>query len=944
MIRERIRLTKNFIPSHYEIRLDLDIINLTYISYVEIFITCQIDCPKYLSLNSKFYSKKSKLTNYQVIKEGQNNSTNYIIKKLDKCPDDHDNTISSVHFLLREGIKNREKLIFKCEKNDEIKITTEGYGLYISFWDYKLRKLLDKKTFDKNKYISFFKDKNNPSIDEIQNNFNYFKSLVISLNSSPIGLREIFPCFDEPSFKSTYKLTILVNKNIANSSKAFTIVNNSDIDKIIEEKNKKIYYFKKTPKMSCYLLTFTIGFYEYIEKYIIKNNNEKLRLRVFSPEKQTDKVKYILPITEDALKKYEKIFNFPYILDKLDSIFIPNLNFTAMEFFGCITYKQELMYDRNNTHAIWYRFDIKDCYHEVFHNWIGNLTTMEFFDNTWLNEGLTKFMEIYITLHYGKAYFDDNMRSSYYYALSLTNHSICNKAINSEESIWNNFDSITYEKAGYIINMIISYFGEEKIYKGFKIFFDKFKFNCADENDFFNAMTEACNYDIKDFLKEWIYERSFPILSVKFSENKDLIVIEQRPKCGDDTIIFKLPIFIKTKNMERFIFMKKKCINLRLYDLNTSFEEICNKQNFIVCNSDIKCFCVVNYMDKILKDSIISFYNGYKEKNNIKNKEKKVTDADIYQILVSHCHTNTFDELEKDIAKLKKIKNFEILCFIFEFFKCSDSKENRFFKESSNNNKKYLNQKYNKLKYELIDYNNIDLIKKIITKFGNPFNLQKEEDSGEIDYEKYYILFICLFKRDENIIKKIYDIFKDNNYDFYKINKNYRTILPLILNEFMYLFPENEKIKVYKSMEKYNEEMYYNFYFFEKSYFQEALNNLNNGFSFEILDHYFENYEIIYTNVDDIIVDYFFKYLKQLYIKTKNNKSYQDYLYEMCVVKKLVNDNKLNKIYECYLKFVNKSSVDKEKLLKYCDENYLHLRDINDNKKIEDLKYELKLY
>ena len=170
-----------------------------------------------------------------------------------------------------------------------------------------------------------------------------------------MALREVIPYFDEPCFKSTYKLIISVNKNIANSSKYFTVVSNSDIEQIYEKDNNKIFCFKNAPKMSCYLLTFTIGFYEYHEKYINKINGEKLRLRIYYPLEQLNKCKYILTVTEDALKKYEKLFNYPFDMDKLDSIFIPNMNFTAMENFGCITYKQEIIIEPNNTNSIFYK-------------------------------------------------------------------------------------------------------------------------------------------------------------------------------------------------------------------------------------------------------------------------------------------------------------------------------------------------------------------------------------------------------------------------------------------------------------------------------------------------------------------------------------------------------------------------------------------------------------
>ena len=123
---------------------------------------------------------------------------------------------------------------------------------------------------------------------------------------------------------------------------------------------------------------------------------------------------------------------------------------------------------------------------------------------------------------------------------------------------------------------------------------------------------------------------------------------------------------------------------------------------------------------------------------------------------------------------------------------------------------------------------------------------------------------------------KIFDILKKNNFSFYKINKTYKTFLPIILNEFMYLFPEKDKLIIYKSMEQYYEEMFYNLYFLEKDNFEDALNYLNKGFSYEILDYYFDkpdNNNI--CEVDDIIVDYFFNYISELYKRNKSDKTFQ---------------------------------------------------------------------
>ena len=947
----KLRLTKDFIPSHYDIFFDIDIINLSYTSKVEIIINSTIDNPKYISLNSISCSNESKLTNYELIK--LDNNLNYINKYLSLCPEDYHKSKSTIYFSLKEGIKKGDKLIFKCEKKDLIKTSTDGYGLYISFWDYKLRRTLDNKTFNKNNIKDKFKDKQNPTVEEIQNNFNYFKSLVITLNSSPSGLREVIPCFDEPFFKSTFKLSISVNKNFVNSSKNFTIVNNSDLDKIIKKENKSIFIFKETPKISTYLLTFVIGYYEYIEKYMTKINNEQLRLRVYGPENQMDKVDFCLNISEDAINKFEKMINYPFYMDKIDSIFVPNLNFTAMEFLGCVVYKQEIMIDKNNTTAFMYRNSIRDVYHELFHNWIGNLVTMEFFDNTWLNEGITKFFEIYITLSPEKyAYFCDIMRLSYFYALSWKNHALNNKLLDSEESIRTNFDTTTYEKGGYIMNMLLQYFGKEKLFQWLNLYCNKYKFSNVNENDFFETMGEVYNYDIKNFLREWIYEINIPILTASFSEEKDTLIIKQSPNFENKKMIFKIPLFIKTKNLEKKFLMNEETLIIKLSDLNLTYDDINNNSNFIVINSDIKSFCLVKYLDEILKNAIFYFYNNLNENKDLNI--NKVSDADIFQIYIIYIvYKYNENNFINDIKKMKrKTKNFEILNLIYYIFNNRFKKINPLFYENENKLNKEYNDKIYELLYELIDYNDSNLLNKILEKFDTPTNDEKEDESGQIEYEKFFILILCLYKRDENIIKKIYHIYKKNNFNLYKINKTYRSVLPLILVEFIYLFPEKEKIVIYKSISKYYEEMYYYFYFADKENYEKALNNLNNGISDEIFDYYFENYDIIgnkeLLNVDSNIVDYFFKYIKKLYEKEKkDDMKFEDYLYDICLEKKFnINDNKLKNIYDCYSFFIKKYpySLDKNILRKYCEIKYLNFKEVKDNYKVDEIKKVLLLY
>ena len=135
---------------------------------------------------------------------------------------------------------------------------------------------------------------------------------------------------------------------------------------------------------------------------------------------------------------------------------------------------------------------------------------MQFFDNTWLNKGITKFVEYFMSLDFGEnGYLNDIIRTSYYYNIDWVDHALNNKYIKSEESIRNNFDNITYERGGYIMNMLALYFGKEKFFNRLKLICERFKFKNINENVFFDCMGESYNHDIKNLLYDWIYEKVF---------------------------------------------------------------------------------------------------------------------------------------------------------------------------------------------------------------------------------------------------------------------------------------------------------------------------------------------------------------------------------------------------------------------------------------------------
>lgn len=199
---------------------------------------------------------------------------------------------------------------------------------------------------------------------------------IATTQMEPIDCRRAFPCFDEPALKATFTATLIADQKM-------TCLSNMDVksEKEVESKisggKRKAVTFNKTPLMSTYLVAFVVG-----ELKVIESNDFRVPVRVYAtPDQDIEHGRFSLDLAARTLEFYEKKFDSPYPLPKMDMIAVPDFAAGAMENWGLVTYRVvDLMLDQEKTSASTKHRVAETVQHELAHQWFGNLVTMNFWD------------------------------------------------------------------------------------------------------------------------------------------------------------------------------------------------------------------------------------------------------------------------------------------------------------------------------------------------------------------------------------------------------------------------------------------------------------------------------------------------------------------------------------------------------------------------------------
>ncbi|XP_026656624.2 aminopeptidase M1-B-like isoform X2 [Phoenix dactylifera] len=267
--------------------------------------------------------------------------------------------------------------------------------------------------------------------------------------------RRCFPCWDEPAFKATFRITLKVPSELVALSNMPVI--EEKIDGLL-----KTLSFQESPIMSTYLVAVVVGLFDFVEAF----TPDGIRVRVYCQVGKSNQGKFALDVAVKTLDLYKGYFAVPYPLPKLDMVAIPDFASGAMENYGLVTYREKsLLYDERYSSASSKQWVAITVTHELAHQWFGNLVTMEWWTHLWLNEGFASWMSylaadsLFPEWNIWTQFLDDTTSGLVLDALSES-HPI-EVEINHANEIDQIFDSISYDKGASIIRMLQSYLGAE---------------------------------------------------------------------------------------------------------------------------------------------------------------------------------------------------------------------------------------------------------------------------------------------------------------------------------------------------------------------------------------------------------------------------------------------------------------------------------------------------
>lgn len=364
----------------------------------------------------------------------------------------------------------------------------------------------------------------------------------------PTDCRRAFPSFDEPALKAKFDISLI-------SAKELVHLSNMDIKEEVALGEKKKTVFNTTPLMSTYLVAFIVGDLKYVE-----NKDYEKPIKVWATPGLEHLGQYSADIAAKTLAFFDKKFDIPYPLPKLDMVAIHDFSAGAMENFGLITYRTvDLLLDPKNTNVNTMQRVTEVVMHELAHQWFGNLVTMDFWDGLWLNEGFATWMSWYAcdSLYPDWKVWESYVADSLQHALTLdalrSSHPI-EVPVKRADEINQIFDAISYSKGSSLLKMISRWLGEETFVKGVSNYLKKHKWGNTKTTDLWEALSEASGKDVVKVMDIWTKNVGFPIVHVEetgmgelsLTQNRFLATADVKPE--EDKVLY--PVFLGLKTSE----------------------------------------------------------------------------------------------------------------------------------------------------------------------------------------------------------------------------------------------------------------------------------------------------------------------------------------------------------------------------------------------------------
>jgi tricorn protease interacting factor F2/3 len=355
--------------------------------------------------------------------------------------------------------------------------------------------------------------------------------------------RRAFPCWDEPQAKATFDVTLIVDNNL-------TAISNMPVIHKKKLKKKTLYRFDRTPMMSTYLLYLGVGDFEFLQ-----GKSRKTLVRIVTTRGKKQLGKAALAFTKPFLTYFENYFKIPYPLPKLDMIAIPDFASGAMENWGAITFREaRLLYDSKTSSTETKEGIAEVIAHEIAHQWFGNLVTMKWWNDLWLNESFATFMatkavdKIYPEWDYWDQFLISEMTGGLSLDSLKSSHPI-DVNVKSPAEVRQIFDEISYNKGGSVLLMLENFIGQENFRKGLYNYLKKHKYANATTEDLWDSLGSASRKPVIQMMNTWVRQIGYPIIEtasinskIKLSQKRFLLENNGKSRPGN----WIIPLSVRT--------------------------------------------------------------------------------------------------------------------------------------------------------------------------------------------------------------------------------------------------------------------------------------------------------------------------------------------------------------------------------------------------------------
>ena len=421
---------------------------------------------------------------------------------------------------------------------------------------------------------------------------------IIGTQFETTAARQAFPCVDEPEAKATFSLALKYDEHEGET----TIANMPEVK--VED---GVHYFEQTVRMSSYLIAFAFG--ELQSK--LTETKDGVKVGVFATKAhQAKELDFALDIAKRAIEFYEEFYQTKYPLPHSWQLALPDFSAGAMENWGLVTYREvAILLDPDNATPYQKAYVATVITHELAHQWFGDLVTMKWWDDLWLNESFANMME-YVSV--------DALEPSWHvwdnlYQISEVPAALKRDATDGVQSVHVNvehpadidsiFDSaIVYAKGSRMLVMVRALLGDDALRKGLKYYFEQHQYGNATGDDLWNALSTATDLDIGKIMHTWLDQPGYPVVSAKVNSTGHLILSQKQFFVGEGKEVGRKWAIPLNANFEAPQIMSERELDLGDYQELRSAAGHALRVN--VGNSS---HFIVNYDETLMNDIMAEF-------------------------------------------------------------------------------------------------------------------------------------------------------------------------------------------------------------------------------------------------------------------------------------------------------------------------------------------------